>query len=305
MLRFLTRRLFASLLTLLVIVVLSFLLMRLVPGGPFDQEKVANKTILQHLKERYGLDDPLPVQLLRYLGGLARGDLGPSLKRPGRTVNEILAEAFPKSALLGATALFIALLLGGLAGVYAAFHHNTLRDYASMGLVMIGVSIPSMVLAPLLITLFSLTLHWLPTSGWGSFSHIVLPAAALGLAFAARIARLTRGGMLEVLRQDFVRTARAKGLPEITVVGRHALRLGLAPVVSYLGPAAASILTGSFVIEQIFAIPGMGRYFVSAATDRDYTLVLGAVLIYSTLLITLNLLVDIAQAFLDPRVRLE
>ena len=305
MLSFLARRLLASILTLLVIVVLSFVLMRLVPGGPFDQEKVTNPAILQNLRAKYGLDRPLPTQVLRYLWNLARGDLGPSLKRPGRSVNEILAEAFPKSALLGVTALFIALLVGGMAGVYAAFHHNTLRDSCAMGLVMIGVSIPSMVLAPMLITLFALTLHWLPTSGWGTLGHLVLPAAALGLAFAARIARLTRGGMLEVLRQDFVRTARAKGLSERVVVGRHALRLGLAPLVSYLGPAAASILTGSFVIEQIFAIPGMGRYFVSAATERDYTLVLGAVLVYSVLLVTLNLLVDVAQAFLDPRVRLE
>jgi len=303
--RFVLRRLAASLLTLLVIVVLSFLLMRLVPGGPFDQEKVANPTILAHLREKYHLDEPLPLQLVRYVGRLARGDLGPSLKRPGRSVNEILAAAFPKSALLGATALFVALLIGGLAGVYGALHHNSLRDHVAMGLVMIGVSIPSMVLAPLLITFFALTLHWCPTSGWGTAGHLVLPATALGLAFAARVARLTRGGMLEVLRQDFVRTARAKGLPERVVVGKHALRLGLAPLVSYLGPAAASILTGSFVIEQIFAIPGMGRYFVSAATDRDYTLALGTVLVYSTLLILLNLLVDVAQAILDPRVRLE
>ena len=305
MLSFLARRLISSLVTLLVVVILAFLLMRLVPGGPFDQEKVANPTIRQHLERKFRLDESLPVQCLRYLGDLARGDLGPSLKRPGRTVNEILAEAFPKSAILGGTALCIALLVGGLAGVYAALHHNTVRDHVAMGLVMLGVSIPSMVLAPLLITLFALTLHWFPTSGWGTLGHLVLPAMALGLAFAARIARLTRGGMLEVLRQDFIRTARAKGLSEAAVVGRHALRLGLSPLVSYLGPAIASILTGSFVVEQIFAIPGMGRYFVSAATDRDYTLALGTVIVYSALLVTLNLVVDVVQALLDPRVRLE
>lgn len=305
MIAFVLRRLAASVVALLVIVVLSFLLMRLVPGGPFDAEKVADKRILENLKAKYHLDEPVWTQLGRYVLDLARGDLGPSLKRPGRTVNEILAEAFPKSALLGATALFVALLVGGLAGVYAALHHNTARDYVAMGLVMVGVSIPSMVLAPLLITFFALTLHWFPTSGWGTASHLVLPAVALGLAYAARIARLTRGGMLEVLRQDFVRTARAKGLSEPAVVGRHALRLGLGPLVSYLGPATAAILTGSFVVEQIFAIPGMGRYFVSAATERDYTLALGTVLVYSVLLVALNLLVDIAQAILDPRVRLE
>jgi len=305
MLSFALRRLISSLVTLLVIVVLSFLLMRLVPGGPFDQERVVSPSIRKHLEEKYHLDESVPVQCLRYLGQLVQGDLGPSLKRPGRSVNAILAEALPKSALLGATALFIALLVGGLAGVYAALHHNTARDHVAMGVVMLGVSIPSMVLAPLLVTLFSMTLHWFPTSGWGTVGHLVLPSVTLGLAYAARIARLTRGGMLEVLRQDFIRTARAKGLPESVVVGRHALRLGLAPLVSYLGPAIASILTGSFVIEQVFAIPGMGRYFVSAATDRDYTLALGTVLVYSTLLIVLNLVVDIAQAILDPRLRLE
>jgi len=302
---FILRRLLASVVTLAIIVVLAFVMMRLVPGGPFDAERMPNEAIKQQLEEKYGLDDPLPVQLGRYVWGLVRGDLGPSLKRPGRSVNTILGEALPRSALLGATALFVALLFGGMAGVYAALHHNTMRDHVAMGLVMIGVSVPSMVLAPLLITFFALTLHWLPTAGWGTLSHLVLPGMALGLAFAARIARLARGGMLEVLRQDYVRTARAKGCTERVVVGRHALRLGLAPLVSYLGPATASILTGSFVIEQIFAIPGMGRYFVSAATERDYTLALGTVLVYSALLILLNLVVDVAQALLDPRVRLE
>jgi len=305
MLSFIGRRLLSSLLTLVAIVILSFALMRLVPGGPFDHERVVNASIRKQLEERYRLDEPLVLQCGRYLWGLVRGDLGPSLKRPGRSVNEVLGEAFPKSAALGAAALAIALVVGVSVGVYAALHHNTARDHVAMGLVMLGVSIPSMVLAPLLITLFALTLRWLPTSGWGTLGHIVLPATALGLAYAARIARLTRGGMLEVLRQDFIRTARAKGLPERTVIARHALRLGLAPLVSYLGPAIASILTGSFVVEQIFAIPGMGRYFVSAACDRDYTLALGTVIVYSTLLVALNLVVDVAQALLDPRVRLE
>ena len=302
---FLLRRALASLAVLAVIAVLSFVLMRLVPGGPFDQETSLNPKIQKELEAKYHLDEPIWKQFGRYAGGLLRGDLGPSLTRPGRTVNAILGEAFPRSAILGATALFVALLAGGLAGVYAALHHNTARDHVAMGLVMVGVSIPSMVLAPLLITFFALTLHWFPTAGWGTVGHLVLPATALGLAYAARIARLTRGGMLEVLRQDYVRTARAKGLSEPVVVGRHALRLGLSPLVSYLGPATASILTGSFVVEQIFAIPGMGRYFVSAATERDYTLALGTVLVYSLLLVVLNLLVDIAQALLDPRVRLE
>ena len=302
---FILRRFLASALTLLAIVLLSFLMMRAVPGGPFDQERVVQPAIKKELEKKYHLDEPLWRQAVRYLGDLCRGDLGPSLKRPGQTVGEILGQAFPRSALLGTVALFIALLLGGGTGVYAAIHHNTARDNVAMGLVMIGVPIPSMVLAPLLVTFFALTLRWFPTSGWGTFAHLVLPAAALGLAYAARIARLARGGMLEVLRQDFIRTARAKGLPERTVIGRHALRLGLSPLVSYLGPAAAGILTGSFIVEQIFAIPGMGHYFVSAAAERDYTLALGTVIVYSTLLVVLNLIVDIAQAFLDPRIRLE
>ncbi|MBM4037754.1 MAG: ABC transporter permease subunit [Planctomycetes bacterium] len=305
MVTFLLRRLLSSALTLLAIVLLSFFLMRLVPGGPFDQERALSPEVRQALEKKYGLNDPMPVQCLRYLGRLATGDLGPSLSQPDRSVNRILAEGLPRSALLGATALFIALLVGGLAGVYAALHHNQAADYAAMGLVMLGVSIPSMVLAPLLVTLFALTLHWLPTSGWGTVGHLVLPATALGLAYAARIARLTRGGMLEVLRQDFIRTARAKGLSEPAIVRRHALRLGLGPLVSYLGPATASILTGSFVIEQIFDIPGMGRHFVNAATSRDYTLALGTVIVYSTLLIVLNLVVDLVHAILDPRIRLE
>jgi len=303
MLAFVLRRLFASAVTLLAIVVLSFVLMRAVPGGPFDQEKPLDPRIRERLEASYGLNDPIAVQCLRYVGKLLRGDLGPSLRRPDASVNSILAAGFPKSALLGGTALLIALLVGGLAGVYAALHHNTIRDHAAMGLVMIGVSIPSMVLAPLLVSLFALTLHWFPTSGWGTLGHLVLPATALGLAYAARIARLTRGGMLEVLRQDFIRTARAKGLSEAAVVRRHALRLGLAPLVSYLGPATASILTGSFVIEQVFAIPGMGAHFINAATDRDYTLALGTVLVYSTLLVGLNLVADVSQALLDPRIR--
>ncbi|HUT33074.1 MAG TPA: ABC transporter permease subunit [Planctomycetota bacterium] len=305
MVSFLLRRLLASALTLLAIVLLSFLLMRVVPGGPFDQERAMSPEVRQALETKYGLRDPLPVQCLRYVVGLLKGDLGPSLSQPDRSVNTILAEGLPRSAILGATALFIALLVGGLAGVYAALHHNEAADYVAMGLVMLGVSIPSMVLAPLLVTLFALTLHWLPTSGWGTLGHLVLPATALGLAYAARIARLTRGGMLEVLRQDFIRTARAKGLSEAAIVRRHALRLGLGPLVSYLGPATASILTGSFVIEQIFDIPGMGRHFVNAATSRDYTLALGTVIVYSTFLIALNLVVDLAHALLDPRIRLE
>jgi len=305
MLSFILRRLLASVLTLFVVVVLSFFIMRLVPGGPFSQERGIHPKIKENIEKKFHLDEPLWKQGVRYIGDLCRGDLGPSLKRPNRTVNEILAEAFPRSALLGATALLMALLLGCSAGVYAALHHNTARDYASMGLVMIGVSIPSMVLAPLLITFFALTLKLFPTSGWGTLSQLILPASALGLAYAARIARLTRGGMLEVIRQDYIRTARAKGLSERLVIWRHALRLGLSPLVSYLGPATASILTGSFVVEKIFAIPGMGTYFVSAASERDYTLALGTVLVYSVLLVGLNLVVDVAQAILDPRVRLE
>ena len=304
MISFVIRRLATAVPTLLAIMTLTFFLLRTVPGGPFTADRALEPEIEKIVRARYHLDEPLHRQYLRYMWGLLRLDLGPSLRYRGRTVNEILLEAFPKSAALGACALLFAIGAGVGAGVIAAMQHNGPADYLTMAVAMTGVCVPSMVLGPLLIAVFGAWLGWFPVYGWG-LPHIVLPAAALGAMFAARIARLTRGAMLETIRQQYVIAARARGLRESAVIVRHALRSALMPLISYLGPAAASILTGSVVIEAIFNIPGMGGYFVSATTGRDYTLVLGTVLVYSTLLIAFNVIVDILYAWLDPRVQLD
>lgn len=303
MLRFVARRLALAVPVLLAIATLTFFAMRLAPGGPFDAERRLPPAVLANIEARYRLDRPLAEQYLRYLGHLLRGDLGPSFRYPDRTVGELIALGLPVSVTLGAAALALALAIGIPAGVVAAVRHNRPADHLAMGLAMTGVSLPNFVLGPLLILLFALVLRWLPVAGWGSWRHLVLPAVTLGLYYAAYIARLTRAGMLEVIRQDFIRTARAKGAPERRVVGRHALRLALLPVVSYLGPAAAKVLTGSVVVETIFAVPGIGRYFVTAALNRDYTMVLGTALFFSAFLVAFNLLVDLAYGWLDPRIR--
>jgi oligopeptide transport system permease protein len=236
---------------------------------------------------------------------LLRGDFGLSSKYPQRTVNEIIADGFPASLALGAVALLWALLVGLSAGIVGAIRQNTALDQAAMAAAMVGISLPTFVLGPLLILAFALTVYWFPPGGWGSFRHVVLPGLTLGTAYAAYIARLTRGGMLEVIRADFVRTARAKGLRERVVVWRHMLRGGLLPVVTFLGPAVANIMVGSVVVEKIFATPGIGPYFVDAAFNRDYFLVMGIVVLYSALLLVMNLLVDVAYGLMDPRVRYE
>jgi oligopeptide transport system permease protein len=303
MLLFIARRLAFAVPVLLAVATLTFFAMRIAPGGPFDAERRLPPAVEANLKARYHLDEPLVSQYVRYLGGLLRGDLGPSFRYPDRSVAELIALGLPVSMTLGAAALAMALLLGLPAGMLAAMRHNRGADHAAMLGAMVGVSVPSFVLGPLLVILFALTLGWLPVAGWGTWRQVLLPAVTLGLAYAAFIARLTRASLLEVVRHDFVRTARAKGASEGRVVARHALRLALVPVVSYLGPAAARILTGSVVVEQIFSVPGVGRYFVTAALNRDYTMVLGTALVYSTLLVAFNLLVDLAYAWLDPRIR--
>jgi oligopeptide transport system permease protein len=287
---------------LLVIVTVSFFVMRIAPGGPFDLERTLPEAVRANVEARYHLDEPLARQYLRYLGDVLRGDLGPSFRYPDRTVTELIGLGMPVSLTLGACALLFALLLGGTAGILAALRHNRLVDYLTMSLALGGVSIPNFVLGPLLILVFALWLGWLPVAGWGSWRHLVLPAVTLGVLYTAYIARLSRAGMLEVLFQDFVRTARAKGLRESVVVLRHALPSAVLPVVSYLGPATAGALTGSVVVETIFAIPGIGRYFVQSALNRDYTMVLGTVIVFSGLLVVLNLIVDLLYAWLDPRV---
>ncbi len=305
MLRFITSRLLQSLLALFLVITATFFMIRFVPGGPFTAEKAVTPEILRNLEAHYGLDKPLWRQYLDYLGSLARGDLGPSFKYPNRTVNEIIADKVPVSAELGGLALGFALVLGVGLGTVAAVRRNTWMDYTASTIGMLGISIPTFVVGPLLVLGFAIHLGWFNASGWYGPLDRVLPAFVLGLAYAAPISRLTRGGMLEVLHQDFIRTARAKGASEFRVVTRHALRGGLLPVVSFLGPAVAGILTGSFVIETIFQIPGIGREFVNSAFNRDYTLVLGTVILYAGLIMTLNLVVDIIQAWMNPKVRLE
>ncbi len=305
MLRFITSRFLQSLLALFLVITATFFMIRFVPGGPFTAEKAVTPEILANLEKHYGLDKPLWQQYLDYLGSLARADLGPSFKYPNRTVNEIVADKLPVSIELGAISLLIALVIGITLGTIAAARRNTWLDYTASAFGMVGISIPTFVVGPLLVLGFAIHLGWFNASGWYGPIDRVLPSIVLGLAYAAPISRLTRAGLLDILHQDFIRTARAKGASEWRVLTRHALRGGLLPVVSYLGPAVAGILTGSFVIETIFQIPGIGREFVTSAFNRDYTLVLGTVILYAALLMFLNLLVDILQAWMNPRVRLD
>ena len=302
MIRILLQRLLELIPTALVIVAASFALVRLAPGSPFSSEKEIPPEVRQKLEAKYGFDKPLPEQFIRYLGNLLRGDLGLSTKYPQRTVNEIIANGFPVTLSLAAIALLWSLLVGITAGIIGAIRQNTVWDHVAMTAALVGISVPSFVLGPLLVLTVSLRLHLLPPAGWGDWQHVLLPGLTLGTIYAASIARLTRGGMLEVVRSDFIRTARAKGLSESLIVWRHMLRGGLLPVVSYLGPAVASMLTGSVVVEKIFNVPGIGPYFVDAAFNRDYFLVMGIVLLYAFFLLLMNLLVDVVYGFLDPRV---
>jgi oligopeptide transport system permease protein len=258
-----------------------------------------------NLEAHYGLDRPLLEQYGRYLFDLVRGDLGPSTKYANWTVNELIASSFPVSLELGCWALLVALTIGLTAGILAAIRPNTKADYIPMSLAMVGISLPTFVMGPLLILVFALTLNWYNASGWDFARDRVLPALTLGIYYAAYVARLSRGGMLEILNQDYIRTARAKGASNRRIVFRHALRGGLLPVVSFLGPAVAGLLTGSFVVETIFQIPGLGRFFVTSAFNRDYTLLAGTVIFYATLIVVLNLLVDIIQVWLNPKARFE
>lgn len=305
MLRFILKRLLETIPVLLVIVTLTFFMLRFAPGGPFTSEKALAPEILQNLEAHYGLNKPLHEQYFNYLGGLLHGDLGPSFKYVNRSVNEIIADKFPVSLELGLLSLAVALTVGISSGTLAALRRNSWVDYSASTLALAGICIPTFVLGPLFVLFFSIHLGAFNASGWYSASDRVLPCLTLGLAYSAYIARLTRGGMIEVLGQDFVRTARAKGCSELRVIVRHCLPGGLLPVIAFLGPATAGIITGSFVIETIFQIPGLGREFVTSAFNRDYTLVLGTVLLYATLIVMLNLLVDLAQVWLNPRLRLD
>lgn len=300
---FFVSRLLQAIPTILIIATLTFFMTRFAPGGPFDSEKAIPEEIKVKLESHFGLNLPLFDQYLLYMKNLLAGDLGPSFKYVGWDVSELIGIAFPVSLGLGVSALFIALLVGLPAGMVAALRKNTLWDYLPMGLAMVGICLPTFVLGPILIMIFSTKLNLLPALGWYSWSDLILPSLTLGLFYAAYIARLTRAGMLETLKQDYVRTARAKGASPSRVVIQHALRGGLLPVVTFLGPAFAGLVSGSFIIESIFFIPGLGKFFITAAFNRDYTMVLGTVLFYATLIIALNLLVDFLQAWLDPKAR--
>jgi oligopeptide transport system permease protein len=303
MFRFIFRRLLQVIPVLFIIITATFFMVRFVPGGPFTAEKAIPPEILRNIEAHYGLDQPLGRQYLSYLGKIAHGDLGPSFKYSHRSVNEIIADKLPVSLELGALSLACALSVGLTLGVLAAVRRNSGLDYLASSLGMLGICVPTFVLGPLLVLFFAIHLGWVNASGWYTATDRVLPALTLGLVYAAYIMRLTRAGMLEVLHQDYIRTARAKGASEFRIITRHALRGGLLPVVSFLGPATAGILTGSFIIETIFQIPGLGREFVNSAFNRDYTLVLGTVMLYAGLIVVLNLATDVVQVWLNPKLK--
>tara|TARA_B100000780_G_C21126403_1_gene457191 strand:+ start:1774 stop:2712 length:939 start_codon:yes stop_codon:yes gene_type:complete len=303
-LKFALGRLLQAIPVLLVVISMTFMLVHSAPGGPFSADKAVPAEVLAALEAQYNLDQPLWQQYVSYLGDVLKGDLGPSFKYPGRSVNELIASGLPTTAELGFYAMLVAVFIGVLAGVTASMRPNTLQDYVPMSAAMIGICMPSFLLGPLLVLIFGIHLEWLPVSGWGQIpGDKILPAITLGTGYAAYIARLSRGGMLEVLSQDYIRTARAKGLPEFVIIGKHALRGGLVPVVAFLGPAFAGLLGGSFVVETIFQIPGLGRFYVQAAFNRDYTMILGSTVFFATLIILFNLLSDMLAIWLNPKLR--
>jgi oligopeptide transport system permease protein len=306
MLRFIVRRLLVTIPTILVVITITWGLIRLAPGNFYSGEKQLPPAIEKNIREKYGLDKPWYQQYGRMMRNIIlNGDFGTSLKYEGRSVNTIIAQSLPKSATVGILAYLLALVVGVTAGSIAALKQNSKWDYSAMAMAMLGISLPNFVLGPILVLVFSLSLYWLPPSRWGGFPswNLVLPVLTLSALYTAYIARLTRAGMLEVLRSDYIRTARAKGLSEKDVLVRHALRGGLMPVVSYTGPALAFLLTGTVVVEKIFALPGLGNYFIQASLNRDEPLIIGIVAFIAITLLLMNLLVDIAYAFLDPRVR--
>ena len=307
MLAYAIRRLASAIPTLFIIITIAFFMMRLAPGGPFDREKQLPPEIEANILRAYNLDKPVYEQYIIYVKNILRGDFGPSYKYLDFTVTDLIVAGFPVSLRLGLTAIILAIAIGVSAGTIAALNQNSRFDYIVMGVAMTGIAIPNFVMAPLLALVFGVYLQMLPVAGWGggALKYQVLPVITLALPQIAYIARLTRGSMVETMNSNFIRTARAKGLAEKIVVVRHALKGGLLPVVSYLGPATAAVITGSVVIESIFDVPGIGRYFVNGALNRDYPVVMGVVIFYAVLIIILNLLVDLIYGFLDPRVKVE
>jgi oligopeptide transport system permease protein len=304
MLRFLLRRLLVAIPTLLVVVTVAFFMMSAAPGGPFQINRKLPPKIEQNILAKYGMNRPLGEQYLSYLGGVAHGDFGPSLKYQDKSVLQIIGAGFPTSLRLGLASLIVGGALGMALGVFAALKQNRVEDYAVTALAILGVCVPAFVTAPLLVLVFASKLQWLPTSGLNGLSGYILPVTVLALPQIAIISRLTRAGMVEALRANYVRTARSRGLPERTVIIRHALREAILPLISYLGPACAGLITGSLVVERIFGLAGIGKSFVISALQRDYTVVMGVVILYATLIVALNLLAELAQAALDPRIRL-
>lgn len=304
MLSYIGKRFLAMLITLWVIITLTFTLMHAIPGSPFDKERTTNDTVTRNLEAHYNLDKPLIVQYFTYLKSLLSLDLGPSITHSSDTVNGMIARGFPVSFQLGIVSLLFAVVSGIILGVLAALKHNGVIDYLAMILAVIGISIPNFILATLFIKYIAVEFELLPVATWGTWRHVILPALALSSGPLAIIARLTRSNMLEVLTQDYIRTAKAKGLSTFTIVVKHALRNALLPVITLLGTLVAGILTGSFVIEKIFAIPGMGKYFVNGINNRDYPVIMGTTLFYSIFLIIMMFLVDIAYGLIDPRIKL-
>ena len=305
MMRFFVGRLLQSIPVIFIVITATFFLVRAAPGGPFDAEKTLSPEVIERLNERYNLDAPMYEQYFDYLGHLVQGDFGPSFRYTNRTVTEMIYAGLPITFELAIYAIMIALVIGILAGMLAAIKPNSAQDYIPMSLAMTGICMPSFLLGPLLVLVFGIWLQWLPVSGWGySPGDKILPAITLGSTYAAYIARLTRGGMLEILSQDYIRTAKAKGLSTATIIFRHALRGGLSPVVAFLGPAIAGLLAGSFVVETIFQIPGLGRFYVQAAFNRDYTMILGTTILLSCLIVLLNMLSDLLAVWLNPRLAL-
>lgn len=306
MFRFITKRLLIAIPTLLVIITAAFFMMRFAPGSPFDSERKLPPAIEKKVMAEYGLDKPVINQYFDYLGSLAKGDLGPSLKYKDKEVQDLIVEGFPVTATIGISALLLALVLGSVLGIFAALKQNSRGDYIVMGLAMIGICIPIFVIGPVLSIVFGVKLGWLPSAGLYRgemrFTHLLLPVLTLALPYTAIISRLMRASMIEVLQSGYIRTAKAKGLSSVAVIRRHGLRAAVLPIVSFLGPAAAQVITGSLVIEQVFALPGIGREFVYGALGRDYTVVMGMVIVYASLIIAFNLLADILYGLLDPRV---
>lgn len=306
MTRFLIRRFLSLIPTILVIITLSFIIVRSAPGGPFSSEKNAPPEVIANLNKKYHLDEPMYKQYLRYMGEVAKGDLGPSFRYKDYTVNELIKQALPASMLLGFLSLATAVFAGIFAGIISALRRNSWIDYVSMSFAVLGISIPLFVIGPILKLYLALKWELLPTSGWlggrNGWVVLIMPVLTLSLPYLASIARLTRASVLEVLRADYIRTARAKGLSEPVVIVKHVLKGALLPVVSYLGPAFAYILTGAVVVETIFTIPGLGRFYIQAAVNRDYTLILGDVIVVSVFMVIMNFVVDIIYGFLDPRI---